>query len=141
MGNNNFCHVELNTTDVSKAEGFYSQLFDWKIASTRAWNTWASAPARRKAGAASRRSRCRKRRTSWLPYVQVKDVKATIAQAQQLGAQIVVPFMEIPDNGAIGVFIDPTGAGLGVYQPAPKAAASKKKPAPKKKVAAKKKKR
>jgi predicted enzyme related to lactoylglutathione lyase len=28
---NPFVHVELNTTDVAKAKGFYSKLFDWKL--------------------------------------------------------------------------------------------------------------
>jgi predicted enzyme related to lactoylglutathione lyase len=28
---NPFVHVELNTTDVEKAKGFYTKLFSWKL--------------------------------------------------------------------------------------------------------------
>ena len=28
---NPFVHVELNTTDVSRAKAFYGKLFDWKL--------------------------------------------------------------------------------------------------------------
>ena len=125
MGNN-FCHVELNTTNVELAEGFYKKLFDWKIARYPGMEYLGINTGSKESGGGIQAKQMPEAPTSWLPYVQVKDVKATIAQAQQLGAQIVVPFMEIPDNGAIGIFIDPTGAGLGIYQPAKKAAAPKK---------------
>jgi predicted enzyme related to lactoylglutathione lyase len=134
MGNN-FCHVELNTTDVAAAEGFYGKLFDWKIAKYPGMEYLGISTGSKESGGGIQSKQMPEAPTSWLPYVQVKDVKATLAQAQQLGAQIVVPYMSVGDNGAIGVFVDPMGAGLGVYEPAPKAAP--KKPA-KKKVAAKK---
>ncbi|MGH8773190.1 MAG: VOC family protein, partial [Burkholderiales bacterium] len=28
---NPFCHVELNSNDLSKAKSFYQKLFDWKL--------------------------------------------------------------------------------------------------------------
>jgi len=58
--------------------------------------------------------------TAWLPYVEVKDVKKTLAQAKKLGAQIALQTQPIPQMGVIGVFIDPTGAALGVWSPAPR---------------------
>jgi predicted enzyme related to lactoylglutathione lyase len=61
--------------------------------------------------------------TDWMPYVEVADVKKTIAKAKKLGAlSVPVEFMPIGDMGAIGVFIDPTGAALGVWAPAKKPA-------------------
>ena len=137
MGNN-FCHVELNTTDVGLAEGFYKQLFDWKIAKYPGMEYLGINTGSKESGGGIQTKQMPDAPTSWLPYVEVKDVKATIAQAQALGAQIIVPFMEIPDNGAIGIFIDPTGAGLGLYEPAKKAAPKK---VAKKKVAKKAKKK
>ena len=138
MGNN-FCHVELNTTDVSLAEGFYKQLFDWKIARYPGMEYLGINTGSKESGGGIQAKPMPEAPTSWLPYVQVKDVKATIAQAQKLGAQIMVEFMEIPGNGAIGIFVDPTGAGLGVYEPEKKAAAPKKVAKKAKKVAKKKK--
>ena len=28
---NSFCHIELHTSDVDKAKGFYGGLLDWKL--------------------------------------------------------------------------------------------------------------
>jgi predicted enzyme related to lactoylglutathione lyase len=66
----------------------------------------------------------------WLPYVQVDDVKKTVAKARKLGAEILVDYMEIGDMGAIGIFTDPSGAALGVWAMAAK---PKRKPAKKRK--------
>jgi predicted enzyme related to lactoylglutathione lyase len=88
--------------------------------------------------------------TGWMPYVQVDDVKATVAKATKAGAMALLPYQEIGEMGAIGVFADPTGAVLGVWEtkqppPAPKAEkkapakkAAKKAAAPAKKASAKK---
>jgi predicted enzyme related to lactoylglutathione lyase len=56
--------------------------------------------------------------TLWLPYVEVDDVTATIDKARKLGANIQLDYMDIGDMGAIGVFLDPTGAPLGVWSKA-----------------------
>jgi predicted enzyme related to lactoylglutathione lyase len=53
--------------------------------------------------------------TAWLSDVQVKSVKASLARARKLGTRVVVPYQ--PDGmGALGVFVDPTGAAIGVWE-------------------------
>jgi hypothetical protein len=54
---------------------------------------------------------------SWLPYVQVADLDATIAKAAKLGADIKLPRASAPGVGSFGIFVDPQGASLGVIQP------------------------
>ena len=39
----------------------------------------------------------------------------------------VAPYQPIPGMGAFGIFVDPTGAALGVWEPAPKKPAKKAK--------------
>ena len=73
--------------------------------------------------------------TAWMPYVQVDDVKKSIAKAKKAGAKILVDFQQLGPNGAMGIFLDPAGAALGVWESAKKAA----RPAAKRKTAAKKK--
>ena len=71
-------------------------------------------------------------------------MKKSLAKAKKAGGKIVVDFQPIGEMGAIGVFVDPAGAALGVWEAgkkAPKASAKKagaKKPARKKKASAKK---
>ena len=71
--------------------------------------------------------------TMWLPYVEVDSVKKTIAKAAAGGAQIALDFMEIEGGmGAIGMFVDPTGAMIGVWEAAKKTAKKAPKKAAKK---------
>jgi predicted enzyme related to lactoylglutathione lyase len=53
----------------------------------------------------------------WLPYVRVGDIHAATQKARSLGARIVFGPHEVPNAGWLSVFIDPTGAALGMWQP------------------------
>jgi len=72
--------------------------------------------------------------TAWLNYVEVASVKKTMAKAEKAGAKALVSFQEIGEMGAIGIFMDPQGAALGVWEkgkPAKKVAKKAKKKAKK----------
>ena len=56
---------------------------------------------------------------SWLGYVRVSDVDATVAAALAAGATLLVPVREIPGTGRFAVLADPCGAPLAVFQRAP----------------------
>jgi uncharacterized protein len=128
---NPFVHIELSTSDLKKAEKFYKSLFGWKLQTMPSFDytmidvgggTGGGMQPQRQPGAPS----------SWLPYVQVDDVKKTVAKAAKSGAQVMVDFLEIgKEMGAIGIFTDPTGAAIGVWQvgKAAAAAAPEEKPA------------
>ena len=135
---NAFAHIELNTDDVQKAKKFYKTLFNWKISDIPGMN-YSMIDVGGGTGGGIQQKPMPEAPTSWLPYVQVDDVKKTIAKAQKAGAAIALDYVDIGEMGAIGVFIDPAGAALGVWQLGQAAAkkASKKK-ASSKKVAAKK---
>jgi predicted enzyme related to lactoylglutathione lyase len=130
MGNP-FVHLELNTGDVAKAKAFYKKLFDWKLKdeSMGPGMTYTMLDAGKAPGGGMQQKPMPDAPTAWLPYVEVADVKRAIAKAEKNGATIVVPFMQIGPNGSLGIFIDPTGAALGVWTAAKKPA---KKPAKKK---------
>jgi hypothetical protein len=88
--------------------------------------------------------------TAWMPYITVASVKATQAAAKAQGGNPIPGFeyTSMGEMGAIGGFIDPTGAAIGLWEmgkamvaAAKKASAPKKaaaKPASKKVAAAKK---
>jgi len=134
MGNP-FVHIELNTGDVDRAKAFYKALFDWKLKDMPMGpgQTYTMLDVGKGTGGGMMAKPMPSAPTQWLPYVEVADVKKAIAKAEKGGAMIVVPFMPIGENGSIGIFIDPTGAGLGVWTPAKKKAPAKKKPPAKKK--------
>jgi predicted enzyme related to lactoylglutathione lyase len=121
---NPFVHIELSSTDLKKAEKFYRSIFGWKLQNRPEFDytmidvgggTGGGMQTQRQPGAPS----------AWLPYVEVEDVKATVAKAAKNGATVMLPYMDIGESmGAIGVFSDPTGAVIGVWQKG-KAAAAK----------------
>lgn len=120
---NPFAHVELNTSNLKAAKKFYQAVFAWTLRDVPNYTMievgkgvgGGMAPARGNAPSA------------WLPYVEVSDVKKTIAAAKKAGAQIQLDFMSLGDMGSIGVFVDPTGAALGVWAPGKAAPTSKAK--------------
>ncbi len=114
---NAFVHVELNTTDVDKAKGFYGKLFDWTLEDVPmgdmvytlikvGQNTAGGILKHPMPGAPS----------TWLPYVQVEDIKAATAKARSLGANIIKDVTEVMGAGWFSIFMDPTGAVLGLWQ-------------------------
>ena len=111
---NPFVHVELNTDDVAKAKKSYLKLFDWKL-STMSLGYTGIDVGKGGAGGGMQKKPMPGAPTMWLPYVQVDDVKKTVAKARKLGAAVQVEYMEIGDMGAIGVFTDPSGAAIGVW--------------------------
>ena len=142
---NPFVHFELHTDDVGAAKTFYAKLFDWQLTDTPEFGGYTMIKAGDTGGGMSKKS-MPEAPTQWLSYVGVASVKDTIAKAKKAGATIIVDYMPIGEMGAIGIFVDPFGASLGLWEasktaPAPAAKKTAKKAAkkaPAKKAAAKK---
>ncbi len=112
---NPFAHIELSTDDLTKAKKFYKSLFDWNLTDVPEMR-YTMINVGSGTGGGMTKKQMPEQPTGWLPYVQVDDVKKTIAKAAKGGARVVVAYQEIGSMGAIGIFIDPSGAGLGVWQ-------------------------
>lgn len=135
MGNA-FVHIELATDDLTAAKSFYRNLFDWKLADMPGGMEYTMLDVGKGTGGGMMKKPMAEAPTAWTPYVAVEDVNETLEKAKDAGARVVVERTEIGDGmGAFGVLIDPTGAALGVWEMAKKAAPKKK--APKKKAAKK----
>ena len=118
MGNA-FIHIELNTTNLPGSKKFYTKLFKWKLSEMGEGYTGINTGPKSTGGGMQVKP-MKEAPTAWLPYVEVKDVKKILASAKKLGASIALDYQPIPGMGAIGVFIDPSGAALGVWAPAKK---------------------
>ena len=126
---NPFAHVELSTDDVKKAKKFYSTVFAWKLNEMPAMS-YTMIDVSGGTGGGMQKKQMPEQPTAWLPYVQVDDVKATMAKVIKAGGSAMLEYQEIGDMGSIGIFADPQGAVLGVW--AGKAPAAEPPPAPKK---------
>lgn len=113
-----FSWVELLTTDPAAAGTFYGELFGWELEDSpmggrsytvvkvqgQAVGGIMKMPAEAPPGVPPH----------WGAYVTVTDVDATVAKAESLGGQALVPAMDIPQVGRFAVIRDPQGAALAV---------------------------
>jgi predicted enzyme related to lactoylglutathione lyase len=115
---NPFVHIELDTTDIGKAKSFYSALFDWKLRDEDMGNgvTYTMIDVGEGTGGGMM-THPMGGPSLWLPYVLVDEINAATEKARSLGAQILREPMEVPGAGWLSIFLDPTGAALGMWQP------------------------
>jgi len=115
---NPFVHVELNTTDVAAAKGFYSKLFGWTLSDVPAGTdmTYTMIGVGDGTGGGMMKQMMPGAPSNWMPYVGVDDIHAATEKARSLGAKIVREPMEVMDAGHLSIFIDPTGAVIGMWQ-------------------------
>jgi predicted enzyme related to lactoylglutathione lyase len=117
MGNP-FVHVELATTDLDKAKSFYGQMFDWKLEDMPMGPgmTYTMIKVGEGAGGGMMKHPMRGAPSAWFSYVQVDDIHASTKKAAELGATIIRDVLEVMGQGYISIFMDPTGAVLGMWQ-------------------------
>jgi predicted enzyme related to lactoylglutathione lyase len=112
-----FSWCELATTDVAAAKEFYAKLFGWSLRDMDMPGgkyTTAQVGETSVAGIMDVAADSPPRPPSWGCYVTVKNVDETLKLAEQLGAKVCLPAMEIPNVGRMAVIADPQGAMLSV---------------------------
>ncbi len=118
---NPFVHVELATHDVAQAKKFYSQLFDWKMEDMPMPDgAYTMIGVGDGTGGGLMKHPMPDAPALWLPYVLVDDIVAATKKARALGANVVKDVTEVKDMGSFAIFVDPTGAMLGIWQTKPK---------------------
>ncbi len=117
MGNP-FVHVELNTTDLTKAKEFYGKLFSWKLEDVPMGDgVYTMINVEKGTGGGMMKHPVPGAPSSWLAYVEVDDIAAATKKAKQLGATVMKDVTEIMGVGSFSVIIDPTGAALALWKP------------------------
>jgi predicted enzyme related to lactoylglutathione lyase len=114
---NPFVHVELNTTDLGKAKTFYGKFFDWKMEDTpMPEGSYTMISVGEGTGGGMMQQAIPGAPSAWLPYVAVDDIAAATEKAKSLGATVCKDVTEVKDMGWFSIIVDPTGAGLGLWQ-------------------------
>jgi predicted enzyme related to lactoylglutathione lyase len=107
------CHVELPVQDLTRAQDFYAGLFGWKMEPSSpdyVMFTPEKAPdgGLQKAGPDAP--------ANIIFYVFVEEITAALARAKGLGATVVRQKTDIPNIGWYGIFQDPEGNAVGLFQ-------------------------
>lgn len=114
---NPFVHIELNTTDVPKAQEFYSALFDWKLSDLQMEEgPYTMISVGEGTGGGMMQQPMPDAPSTWIPYVDVEDINTATDKAKSLGAEVLVDVTEVPEMGWLSIFKDPTGAVLGLWE-------------------------
>jgi uncharacterized protein len=115
---NPFVHVELNTTDLSKAKDFYGKLFDWKLEDVLMGNdTYTMIKVGEGTGGGMMKHPMPGAPSTWLAYVLVDDIAAATQKAKSLGATVIKDMTEVMGAGWFSIILDPTGAALALWKP------------------------
>jgi predicted enzyme related to lactoylglutathione lyase len=113
-----FSWVELSTSDVEWAKGFYTGLFGWETEDQPLPDggayTIARVGGRDVAGLTPAQPG---QPPAWNSYVTVEDAGAAASNATELGGNIVVEPFDVMEEGRMAVIQDPTGAFFCVWQP------------------------
>ena len=114
---NPFVHVELNTSDVAKAKGFYGKLFDWKLEDVPMESgTYTMIGVGDGTGGGMMKHPMPGAPSMWLAYVLVDDIEASTRKAKSLGATVMKDVTEVMGMGWLSIIVDPTGAMLGLWK-------------------------
>jgi len=115
---NPFVHVELNTTDVTKAKNFYGKLFGWKLEDVEMdGGAYTMIKVGEGTGGGIIKHPVPGAPSAWLAYVLVDDIGAATQKAKSLGAKVMKDVTEVKGVGSFSVIVDPTGAALALWQP------------------------
>ncbi|OJW52511.1 MAG: hypothetical protein BGO67_06105 [Alphaproteobacteria bacterium 41-28] len=114
---NTFGWVQLGSSDPKKAKDFYSKLFKWSLneKTMEKGHSFIEIDAG-EGPIAGIHHAGEKEPVCWTPFVNVDDIHESTDKAEKLGAKIIVPITDLGGGeGFYSVFIDPTGAVLGLY--------------------------
>ncbi|MCG8591337.1 MAG: VOC family protein [Proteobacteria bacterium] len=122
-----FSWIDLMTPDVDAAAEFYGALFGWEAERTQDDAGGAYAMFRlgddavAGMGAMPDDVKAAGVPPHWNSYVTVDDADAAAARAQELGAELQMPVIDIDADGErvgrMSILVDPNGARISIWQP------------------------
>jgi predicted enzyme related to lactoylglutathione lyase len=114
------CWTELISTNMKKAESFYTALLSWKAETKTTPMPYtifskSDGPA---AGMMAMPPELMQKQvpSHWYPYFQVDDADAAVKKASALGAKVHMPPTDIPGTGRFAVLADPQGANFALIK-------------------------
>ncbi len=115
------CWTEIATTDLEKADTFYSELFGWNIKSDNnpefEYRHFSDGRGHDVGGMYQMNPEMFGGHAvppHFMTYISVDDVDKTAKQVTDLGGRIVREPMDIPNTGRMAVLTDPAGATFAI---------------------------
>ena len=112
-----FVWHDLNTTDSAAAQRFYGELFNWKFDTSDREYAHIKA-GEQMIGGIRTLAAGEPTPPSWLGYIGVDDVAATVDKMTKAGGKVYMPTTVMPDVGTFAVVADPSGAVMAPWKSA-----------------------
>ena len=123
MQQGDFTHFEIPADDPDRAKAFYSGLFDWSFADPipgfDGYHLFTTPVGQEGMGGAIGK-RGEMAPDQLRTYVHVDSVDTALQKATELGGSVVTPRSEVPGQGWYGVFRDPEGNELALWEALPR---------------------
>ena len=120
--NNTFSWVDLATINTEDAKEFYNELFSWDYVEEPAGEgmVYIMCMLNKKPVAAIYEMRPDQKEMGlppyWLPYISVENTDDTANKIPEAGGKVIVPPMDVFDNGRMAVIQDNQGAMFALWQ-------------------------
>ncbi|MBO0692114.1 MAG: VOC family protein [Acidimicrobiaceae bacterium] len=110
--------VDLSTHDLDGSRRFYSQVFGWDIEpGPPETGGYSNATLRGLPVAGIGPQMDPNLPPYWTNYVNVADVDAVAGRVSEAGGRVAFGPTDVMEFGRLALFLDPTGAALGLWQP------------------------
>jgi predicted enzyme related to lactoylglutathione lyase len=107
-------HIEFKSANFARTSEFYARLFDWKMEQN------ASASYMKLSGAGGPSGGWVRADLVQAPgpiaYLPVDDLEAKLTEVERAGGRVLVRSLPFAGGGEIGLFADPDGNVLGLWQ-------------------------
>lgn len=118
MNEHQIVHIEFSAKDPKGIGKFYSDLFGWKTDQMEDMD-YITFDGGDGPGGGFPRVGDNIEAGKVIVYISTNDVDTSLVKAEKLGGKILVPKTEIPMTGWFGIFTDPTGNPVGLFQSLP----------------------
>ncbi len=121
--NGTFSWVDLNSRDQQKAKAFYTGLFGWEaqdkpIGGGAHYTMFLyNGEAVAGCGQMDPDMMAGGMPSVWMSYVRTDDVDAVAQKVTAAGGTVMMPPMDVMEEGRMALFADPTGTAFGAWQP------------------------
>ena len=110
--------VDMGSTDLAKSRAFYAALFGWNCPEgppEAGGYSVCDVGGKTVAGLGPQMNPAAP--PSWMTYVNVDDLDATVAKVAPAGGSVLAEPMTVMDAGRMAIVADPVGAVIGMWQP------------------------
>jgi len=110
--------VDLSSTDPEASRAFYSKLFGWKVDVNPdpQYGGYALAKIGGKDVAGIGPKQMAEQPSAWTVYIGASDADEIAKKAQAAGGTVIVPTIQVGDQGKMAIIQDPSGGAIGIWQ-------------------------